>query len=109
MCAQLVWVAALHRHLYYIGGERGGLLGLVDASEMPDTYGSSFDEVRGFTATGWPAVGNHVGDLHDRGEFFRIGLAVCVACQACTYTHTQQPLTQQTRLHLCALWLGSGL
>lgn len=26
------------RHLYYVGGEVGGVLGLVDASEMPDTY-----------------------------------------------------------------------
>ena len=27
-----------HSHFYYVGGPIGGVLGLVDASEMPDTY-----------------------------------------------------------------------
>jgi len=46
-------------HLYYMGDEAAGIMGMVDASEMPDTYGSPFDEVRGFVQGGWAAAGVH--------------------------------------------------
>ncbi len=40
-------------HLYYMGSATAGFMGMIDASEMPDTYGSPFDEVRGFVSGGW--------------------------------------------------------
>ena len=40
----------------YVGSGHAGLLGLVDASEATDTYGSQFNEVRAFTVGGWPAM-----------------------------------------------------
>ena len=40
-------------HVYYLGKESAGILGFVDASEMPDTYGAAFTEFRGFCTGGW--------------------------------------------------------
>ena len=40
-------------HVYYIGASSAGAAGIIDASEMPDTYGSPFDEFRGFLYGGW--------------------------------------------------------
>lgn len=45
--------------LVYLGGALSGVMGMMDASEMPDTYGSPFDEVRGFRAGGWGGVPLH--------------------------------------------------
>lgn len=39
--------------ILYIGTGAAGLLGLIDASEATDTYGSAFNDVRGFTSSGW--------------------------------------------------------
>ena len=33
-------------HLYYVGISTNGILGAIDASEMPDTYGTSFEQTR---------------------------------------------------------------
>lgn len=42
--------------IYYIGEGTAGVLGCIDASEMPDTYGVPFDTVRGFVCGGWADV-----------------------------------------------------
>ncbi|XP_030839215.1 glucokinase regulatory protein isoform X2 [Strongylocentrotus purpuratus] len=39
-------------HVYYAGWDTWGLLGLVDASECPPTFGSDFDDIRGFLKGG---------------------------------------------------------
>ncbi|XP_072170009.1 glucokinase regulatory protein-like [Diadema setosum] len=44
-------------HVYYIGQDKTGILGLIDASECPPTFGSDFDDVRGFLKGGLAAVG----------------------------------------------------
>ena len=49
--------------LYYVGEGSAGVLGCIDASEMPDTYGVPFDTVRGFVCGGWRDVANREGDL----------------------------------------------
>ena len=40
-------------HVYYVGIGPAGLMGLIDASEMVDTYGCRDDEVRAFIQGGW--------------------------------------------------------
>lgn len=52
-----------------------GILGLVDASECPPTYGATFEDVRGFVAGGWKAVLPGEADtLASLGPEFEIGL-----------------------------------
>jgi N-acetylmuramic acid 6-phosphate (MurNAc-6-P) etherase len=52
-----------------------GILGLVDASECPPTYGASFNSVRGYLPGGWngllPAMGI---DLSAQGELFQFDI-----------------------------------
>lgn len=43
--------------LFYLGDGVAGIVGIVDASEMPDTYGVPFDTVRAFVGGGWTNVG----------------------------------------------------
>lgn len=40
----------------YRGGPDAGILGLVDASECPPTYGADFEDVRGFVLGGWKTL-----------------------------------------------------
>lgn len=44
------------RHIYYLGSGNAGILGLIDASECPPTYGASFHDVRGFVDGGWGTI-----------------------------------------------------
>eukprot|EP00047_Mylnosiga_fluctuans_P014772 m.41046 g.41046 ORF g.41046 m.41046 type:complete len:580 (+) comp5649_c0_seq1:190-1929(+) len=60
-------------HLYYVG-RRAGLIGLIDASEMVDTYGCRLDEVRAFIAGGWATCANHEGDISARDPLLRLSL-----------------------------------
>jgi N-acetylmuramic acid 6-phosphate (MurNAc-6-P) etherase len=62
-------------HIYYLGAGTAGVLGFVDASEMPDTYGTPHTEVRAFVADGWRTMGNVTGDLSNQHPLFRISLA----------------------------------
>ncbi len=61
-------------HLYYLGAESAGILGLVDASECPPTFGAHFGDVRGFVGGGWETLLGSGADLSDQGEWYRIGL-----------------------------------
>ncbi|XP_038057342.1 glucokinase regulatory protein-like [Patiria miniata] len=51
------------RHVYYIGIDNIGVLGLVDASECPPTFGADVNDVRGFLFGGYTALENREGDL----------------------------------------------
>lgn len=42
--------------LFYVGAGTSGRLGVLDASEIPPTYGASADLVQGVIAGGWKAV-----------------------------------------------------
>ncbi|KAJ4455898.1 putative glucokinase regulatory protein [Paratrimastix pyriformis] len=66
-------------HLYYLGTGVQGIVGLVDASECPPTFGASVDDVRGFVEGGWAALatqgqgeGLPVEDPRE-GRLFRVG------------------------------------
>jgi N-acetylmuramic acid 6-phosphate (MurNAc-6-P) etherase len=59
--------AAPHGHVYLLGRGTAGVMGLIDASEMVDTYGCSDDAVRAFVADGWGSFGNVEGDLSRDG------------------------------------------
>lgn len=64
-------------HIYYLGqGEDSfGILGLVDASECPPTYGADFADVRGFAGYGWDVLENREGDLSREGELYQISIS----------------------------------
>lgn len=52
-----------------------GLIGLVDASECPPTYGATFDDVRGFVCGGWKGMFPFGGpDLTEHGKHYRIAV-----------------------------------
>jgi N-acetylmuramic acid 6-phosphate etherase len=75
--------------LFYVGAGTSGRLGVLDASEMPPTYGTNPDMVQGIIAGGYAAltrsqegaedvVENAVNDLNERGVSkgdFVIGIA----------------------------------
>ena len=50
-----------HGRIIYLGVDSAGLLGLIDASECTPTYGSKFNDVRGFVSGGWTAIGGVSG------------------------------------------------
>jgi N-acetylmuramic acid 6-phosphate (MurNAc-6-P) etherase len=61
-------------HIYYIGIESAAVMGCIDVSEMPDTYGAPFDQTRAFIVGGWEALGNKDGDISSRSRLHRISL-----------------------------------
>lgn len=61
-------------HIYYVGAGSLGILGTVDASECPPTFGAGFDTVRGFIAGGWRTLLGPGHDLSDEGPWYRVSL-----------------------------------
>lgn len=68
-------------HLYYLGVGIHGILGLIDASECPPTFGAALDDVRGFVQGGWAALGTQGAGVGVpfvdpvEGHLFRLDLA----------------------------------
>ncbi|KAH3695439.1 glucokinase regulatory protein-like isoform X2 [Dreissena polymorpha] len=60
--------------IYYLGTDSLALMGLIDASECPPTYGATLDDVRGFVEAGYATLKNADGDLSHFGRHFRISL-----------------------------------
>ncbi|XP_061191242.1 glucokinase regulatory protein-like [Saccostrea echinata] len=58
--------------IYYVGEDTLGIMGMIDASECPPTYGSSLSDVRGFLDQGYKAFRNNDGDLSLLGKHFQI-------------------------------------
>ncbi|MGQ9649825.1 MAG: hypothetical protein ACUVXJ_06930 [Phycisphaerae bacterium] len=61
-------------HIYYVGAGTPGILGTVDASECPPTFGADFDTVRGFIVGGWRTLLGPGHDLSHEGSWYRISL-----------------------------------
>uniref|UniRef100_A0A8C2FMF9 Glucokinase (hexokinase 4) regulator n=1 Tax=Cyprinus carpio TaxID=7962 RepID=A0A8C2FMF9_CYPCA len=60
-------------HVYYIGWQTLGIIGLTDASECVPTFGADFDDIRGFINNGFREMKNKEGDLSFLGPEFVIG------------------------------------
>ncbi|GFN87064.1 N-acetylmuramic acid 6-phosphate etherase, partial [Plakobranchus ocellatus] len=46
-------------HLYYLGCDGVGLMGIIDASECRPTFGAAFDDIRGFVQGGIKDLDSH--------------------------------------------------
>lgn len=62
------------RHIYYIGKDVYGILGIIDASECPPTFGDSFEDVRGYLPGGWQELLDQKKDLSQYGREYHISL-----------------------------------
>ena len=62
------------RRIYYIGRDSYGVLGTVDASECPPTFGAAFEDVRGYVTGGWGELLNNQKDYSFAGDEYHIGL-----------------------------------
>ena len=51
-----------------------GILGLIDASECPPTYGARFEDVRGYLEGGWNGLLGGDADYSNNGPNFQISL-----------------------------------
>jgi len=49
--------------LVYLGAGPAGVLGIIDASECPPTFGAAFTDIGGFVAGGWAAMEAAEGDV----------------------------------------------
>jgi len=58
----------------YLGRETAGIMGIIDATECPPTFGASFEDVRGFLRGGWPELLDEKNDLSANGPEYNIDL-----------------------------------
>ncbi len=61
-------------NIYYLGQGTPGILGIIDASECPPTFGAGFEDVRGFLLGGWSALLGPDNDLSKEGIWYRISI-----------------------------------
>ncbi len=61
-------------HIYYLGDGDGAVMAFIDASEMPDTFGTPHTDVRAFVTGGWNTMQNANGDLTNHSKLFRISI-----------------------------------
>ena len=59
-------------HIYYLGCDGFGLMGMIDASECLPTYGASLDDIRGFVLGGFSVFQNNEGDISASSPYCRI-------------------------------------
>ena len=62
------------RHIYYIGRDPYGIIGTIDASECPPTFGDAFDDVHGYLPGGWQELLNSQKDYSTAGKEYQISL-----------------------------------
>ncbi|XP_062863543.1 glucokinase regulatory protein isoform X2 [Trichomycterus rosablanca] len=60
-------------HVYYLGWQGLGIIGIIDASECIPTFGAGFEDIRGFISKGFSEMDNKEGDLSSLGPHFIIG------------------------------------
>lgn len=85
------------RHIYYLGKAPYGILGLIDASECPPTYGADFEDIRGFLDGGWDSLLGKGRDMSHHGDLYRIGID--------EFTQSKLP---NLRKHDLVIELGQG-
>ncbi|XP_056332502.1 glucokinase regulatory protein [Danio aesculapii] len=59
-------------HVYYLGWQTLGIIGMTDASECMPTFGADFGDIRGFINNGFSEMRNKEGDLSSLGPEFII-------------------------------------
>ncbi|XP_036448725.1 glucokinase regulatory protein isoform X2 [Colossoma macropomum] len=59
-------------HVYYLGWQTLGIIGIIDASECIPTYGAAFEDIRGFISKGFSEMNNKEGDLSSVGPHFAV-------------------------------------
>ncbi|KAG9268720.1 glucokinase regulatory protein [Astyanax mexicanus] len=59
-------------HVYYLGWQTLGIIGIIDASECIPTFGAAFEDIRGFICRGFSEINNKEGDLSSEGLHFSI-------------------------------------
>ncbi|XP_006626164.2 glucokinase regulatory protein isoform X1 [Lepisosteus oculatus] len=59
-------------HVYYIGWQTLGVMGIIDASECPPTFGADVGDVRGFINNGYKEMDNKEGNIASLGPEFCI-------------------------------------
>lgn len=72
VAASLMPESGMRGHVYHVGRGLAGAMACIDSSEMPDTYGSPFDETRAFIDGGWLGLGVKSGDLSLLSPLHRI-------------------------------------
>ncbi|MCC5877152.1 MAG: hypothetical protein JJU11_13105 [Candidatus Sumerlaeia bacterium] len=59
--------------IHYIGRGAAGILGIIDASECPPTFGAGYFDVRGYLREGWESMGFSTSNMRARGKAYEIG------------------------------------
>lgn len=59
--------------IHYLGRGVAGVLGIIDASECPPTYGADPFDVRGYLREGWDFMGYSAAQMKARGRAYEIG------------------------------------
>ena len=77
-------------HVYYVGSGAPGILGIVDASECPPTFGAELTDVRGFLVGGWRTLLGPGRSLSQAGPCYRISVTEFV--DHCVHRLTQKDL-----------------
>ncbi|XP_041359642.1 glucokinase regulatory protein-like isoform X2 [Gigantopelta aegis] len=58
--------------IYYLGLDNLAIMGMIDASECPPTFGATLDDVRGFIREGYAEFPINEGNISHLGKHFRI-------------------------------------
>ena len=106
-------------HIYYVADGTFGLLGLIDTSECPPTFGTEYSTVRGFLNGAYTTLGNNEGDLEAKyGDFYAISwqhfeniiptlhmydTVIFLICELEEFGYTKQMISQVQRTH-CQLY-----
>ena len=97
-------------HIYYVADGVFGLLGLIDASECPPTFGTDYSTVRGFLYGAYETLCNSEGDLESKfGDFYSISWSnfeslipnlnsfdtvILLACEVENFAYTKHVIDQ---------------
>ena len=106
-------------HIYYVADGVFGLLGLIDASECPPTFGTDYSTVKGFLYGAYDTLCNSEGDLESKfGDFYSISWSnfealipnlhsfdtvILLACEMENFAYTKQ-IVDQVKKSPCRLF-----